>query len=132
MDYKELIKGHTYLIAKRSLSAQLHNVEILMVTELAYQFKYFSGAVQWERKDEFHDGYSVLEDITKFYSGIVIPYTEEMGVPNYVLCPPCPHCNGTGMKPTLSSSSGFDICPICNGSKVDGYNLILQIPDLNP
>jgi len=117
---QELIKGHTYLI-KRGLSKQLIQAEVLMVTENAYQFKYVSGAVQWELKSDFSDDYSILEDISKFFSEIVIPYNEEQGVPNYVLCPPCKCCNGTGLKPTLESSSGFIICPICNGSKVDGY-----------
>jgi len=122
METIKFIKGHTYLCGRKFVTAStMTQYEVLNVTELAYQFKYISGATEWQNKNWFHENYIAYEDITNFITSepeldVKLPSTYR-----YTLSKPCSHCSGTGIKLTHGSTAGYVLCPICNGSKREVY-----------
>jgi hypothetical protein len=65
MEEEKLVQGNTYLI-RYGFSGSMSQITVLMVTDMAYQFKYETGTTAWMEKREFERDYYVIENISNF------------------------------------------------------------------
>lgn len=109
------VTGKRYLF-KYSSNKTLYELEFISITSLSYNVKWYRGDgtsyCEWIMKSEFDYKYTYHEEITPNPNK-----NEFKGFDFNDLIKPCPACNGEGIVPDDSSSSGMKICPKCFGTK---------------
>lgn len=111
MEELNLTKGHIYLL-RYGCTDTLSQVEVLTITEKAYQVKWQSGNISWELKRRMNSDYSLVEDISDFPT-----YQEPAKFKFITKYVPCLGCGGTGSVPDQFTTTGTKLCPLCMGSK---------------
>jgi hypothetical protein len=111
---QNLVQGNKYLI-KRSDTISL--IEVLVITETSYKFKYESGNTDWTTKEHFHTWYTIIEDVTSYEINQII---KEKGYLHETKqdFETCPICHGLGTIPDATQTTGTKPCPLCLGNKI--------------
>lgn len=104
---QKLVKGNKYLI-KRSDTISM--IEVLLITETSYKFKYESGNTDWITKEHFHAWYTIIEDVSMYESDKPKITTQPFKT--------CPICHGVGTVPDSTQTVGTKPCPLCIGNKI--------------
>lgn len=110
MEQKELKQGNKYLVKR---TGTLSLIEVLLITQTAYQFRYESGNTGWIEKEEFNTWYWVIENVSEYEIGTTIKEKE-----NKQEFETCPICHGMGTVPDPSQTAGTKPCPLCSGNKM--------------
>jgi len=109
---QNLVQGNKYLI-KRSDTVSM--IEVLVITETSYKFKYESGVSDWTTREHFHSWYTIIEDVTNYGIGEIPSKESTKTMVNFETCS---ICHGKGTIPDNISTAKTKPCPLCMGNKI--------------